>query len=68
MRKSARFKMTRRRGASTLDYVLVLGVILPLAAFLFRVGPKIIEWRMKWCVFWCLGHLCRSARAQESDW
>ena len=28
---------------ATLDYVLVLGVILPLAAFLFRVGPKIID-------------------------
>ena len=33
----------RRRGAATLDYVLVLGVILPLAAFLFRVGPQIIR-------------------------
>ncbi len=35
--------MRRRRGLATLDYVLVLGVILPLAAFLFRVGPKIIN-------------------------
>ena len=35
--------MRRRRGLATLDYVLVLGVILPLAAFLFRVGPKIIR-------------------------
>jgi len=26
-----------------LDYVLLLGVILPLAAFVFRVGPKIIR-------------------------
>jgi hypothetical protein len=34
---------TRRRGAAALDYVLVLGVILPLAAFLFRVGPLIIR-------------------------
>jgi hypothetical protein len=32
-----------RRGAATLDYVLVLGVILPLAAFLFRVCPQIIR-------------------------
>jgi len=32
-----------RRGLATLDYVLVLGVILPLAAFLLRVGPKIIR-------------------------
>ena len=33
----------RRQGLATLDYVLVLGVILPLAVFLFRVGPKIIR-------------------------
>ena len=43
MRKSGRFKTRRRKGVSTLDYVLVLGVILPLATFLFRVGPKIID-------------------------
>ena len=43
MRRSGRFKTRRRRGAATLDYVLVLGVILPLAAFLFRVGPMIIR-------------------------
>ncbi|MGO9112185.1 MAG: hypothetical protein ACLP9L_23405 [Thermoguttaceae bacterium] len=44
MRKSSQFGLARnrRRGLATLDYVLVLGVILPLAAFLFRVGPKII--------------------------
>ena len=57
MRKTGRFKRMpcavgqagkpdvrgRRRGVATLDYVLVLGVILPLAAFLFRVGPTIIR-------------------------
>ncbi len=43
MRRSGRFKTRRRRGAAALDYVLVLGVILPLAAFLFRVGPMIIR-------------------------
>jgi len=43
MRKSARIKLRRRKGVATLDYVLVLGVILPLAAFLLRVGPKIIR-------------------------
>ena len=45
MRKSARgeAKAGRRRGVSSLDYTLVLGVILPLAAFLFHVGPKIIR-------------------------
>lgn len=35
--------MKKRRGVSTLDYVLVLGVILPMAAFLLRVGPQIIN-------------------------
>jgi len=45
MRKSKqiRTKRVRRRGLATLDYVLLLGVILPLAAFLFRVGPLIIR-------------------------
>jgi len=40
-----RSKQTRneRRGLATLDYVLLLGVIMPLAAFLFRVGPQIIR-------------------------
>jgi hypothetical protein len=28
---------------AALDYVLVLGVVLPLAVFLFRVGPAIIR-------------------------
>ena len=32
-----------RRGVAALDYVLVLGVILPLVAFLFQVGPQIIR-------------------------
>jgi hypothetical protein len=36
-------KSNKRCGAATLDYVLLLGVILPLAAFVFRVGPKIIR-------------------------
>jgi len=56
MRESGQFKtrrrtlcqagkpgLRRRRGLAALDYVLVLGVILPMAAFLFRVGPKIIR-------------------------
>jgi len=33
----------RRRGVASIDYVLVLGIILPLAAFLYRVVPKIIN-------------------------
>ena len=38
-----RTKRASRRGLATLDYVLLLGVILPLAAFLFRAGPLIIR-------------------------
>jgi hypothetical protein len=33
----------RRAGVAALDYILVLGVILPLAAFIMGVGPKIIR-------------------------
>jgi len=43
MRRTGNSKMRRRKGLATLDYVLVLGVILPLAAFLLRVGPRIIR-------------------------
>ena len=32
-----------RRGAATLDYVLVLGVILPLVAFIMWIGPRIMQ-------------------------
>lgn len=32
-----------RRGAAALDYVLVMGVILPLAAFLFWACPIIMN-------------------------
>jgi hypothetical protein len=28
---------------ASLDYVLVLGVILPLAAFIFWIGPRILH-------------------------
>lgn len=31
-----------RRGAATLDYILVLGIILPLAAFLMTAGRRMI--------------------------
>lgn len=34
---------TSRRGAASLDYVLVLGVILPLVLFLFTVVPRMIQ-------------------------
>jgi hypothetical protein len=32
-----------RRGAAVLDYALVLGVIVPLAAFVMWVGPRIMN-------------------------
>jgi hypothetical protein len=32
-----------RKALATLDYVLVLGVVFPLVAFIFRVGPQIIR-------------------------
>jgi hypothetical protein len=33
----------RRTGSASLDYVLVLGVILPLAAFILGIGPRIMR-------------------------
>jgi hypothetical protein len=35
-------KPIRRAGAAALDYVLVLGVILPMAAFVLAVAPRIM--------------------------
>jgi len=32
-----------RTGVATVDYVLVLGVVLPLAAFIMWIGPRIIR-------------------------
>jgi hypothetical protein len=46
MRKSSkqktRRKPYRRSGVAALDYMLVLGVILPLVAFIMVIGPKMI--------------------------
>jgi hypothetical protein len=33
----------RRAGAAALDYVLVLCVVLPLATFMFWIGPRIMR-------------------------
>jgi hypothetical protein len=41
-RKTVRKKIVRA-GAASLDYVLVLGVVLPLVGFILLVGPKIIR-------------------------
>lgn len=32
-----------RRGLATLDYVIILAFILPLVAFMMRLGPQIIR-------------------------
>jgi hypothetical protein len=32
-----------RRGAASLDYVLILGIILPMAAFALWAGPRIMN-------------------------
>ncbi len=43
-RQSARRAGRRApRGVSSLDYVLVLGVILPMLVFIMRVGPRIMR-------------------------
>jgi hypothetical protein len=33
----------RRAGIASLDYVLVLGVVLPLLAFIMWAGPRIMR-------------------------
>jgi predicted PurR-regulated permease PerM len=38
-----RRKRRRRAGASSLDYVLVLSVTVPLAAVLMKMGTQIIQ-------------------------
>ncbi len=36
-------KKPDRAGLASLDYVLILGVVLPLVVFIFRVGPRIMR-------------------------
>lgn len=33
----------RRAGRAAVDYVLILGVVLPLVAFIMGIGPRIIR-------------------------
>lgn len=33
----------RRRGNASLDYALIIGVVLPMLAFIMWVGPRIIK-------------------------
>jgi hypothetical protein len=39
----AHWQKRPRGGAATLDYVLVLGVVLPLIAFVLRVAPRMMN-------------------------
>ena len=32
-----------RAGSAALEYVLLLGVIMPMVIFIFKVGPRIIR-------------------------
>jgi hypothetical protein len=40
---TARCGAVRRAGAASLDYVLVLGVMLPMLVVIFQIGPRIIR-------------------------
>ena len=42
-RRSRTLRRGPRRGAATLDYVLVTAIILPLIAFVLRVAPQIMN-------------------------
>jgi hypothetical protein len=33
----------RRAGLATLDYALILGIVLPMALVLFRIGPRMMR-------------------------
>ena len=33
----------RRAGVASLDYVLILGIVMPFAAFIFWAGPLIMR-------------------------
>jgi len=43
LRHSRRMKRRSRAGLASLDYVLLIGVVLPMLAFTMVVGPKIIR-------------------------
>lgn len=43
LRERLRMRRLRRGAAATLDYVLLIGVILPAAAFTMWAGPRIIR-------------------------
>jgi len=42
-KRGVRRKLLRRPGLASLDYVLILGVILPLVAFIMWIGPRMMQ-------------------------
>lgn len=42
-RARGRGRWGRRRAAATLDYVLVMGIVLPLAAIVYKVAPRMMN-------------------------
>jgi hypothetical protein len=38
-----KLKNRRRRGSATIDYFLLIGIILPLAAFILRIAPRAMQ-------------------------
>lgn len=42
-KKVTRYGAASRAGLASLDYVLILGVVLPMATFIMWVGPRIMR-------------------------
>jgi len=42
-RQRANRAKRRRRGAATIDYFLLIAVVLPLAAFMMQIAPRIMR-------------------------
>ena len=38
-----RRESARRKGLASLDYVLIIGILLPLLAFIMSIGPQITQ-------------------------
>ena len=36
-------KKARRRGSATIDYFLLICIVLPMAAFLLRIAPRMMQ-------------------------
>ncbi len=36
-------RLPARRGVASIDYVLILGIVLPLILFIFRVAPRMMQ-------------------------